>query len=187
MTVTNGVNGAYANPASDTSALIPANSLANVTLSQTGTASVPAKWLISLRAYRGRAVAIHWDYNGLDVSVNGTPIFTDLPTPGFVPAAGNKFAFSARTESSNSMDMFLDDVDGKAAVLSTRAAVDHDLHFRRVAENHFPRIANGGAAGQDRAVRMNAVDIVVRGPHRLPGLKEGARNVAHKHTTILAG
>ena len=57
-----------------------------------------------------RTVAIHWDFNGLDVTYDGAAIFTDLPTPGFVPLAGNKFAFSARNESSNMMDMFLDDL-----------------------------------------------------------------------------
>src|SRR4029077_4631093 len=61
---------------------------------------------------RARLVSIHWDYLGLDVTFNGVPIFTDLPTPGFVPAVGNKFAFSARCEASiaNTMDLFLDDV-----------------------------------------------------------------------------
>ena len=57
-----------------------------------------------------RTVAVHWDFNGLDVTYDGVAIFTDLPTPGFVPLAGNKFAFSARNEPSNTMNMFLDDV-----------------------------------------------------------------------------
>ncbi len=57
-----------------------------------------------------RTVAIHWDVNGLNVTYDGVAIFTNLPTPGFVPLAGNKFAFSARNEPSNTMNMFLDDV-----------------------------------------------------------------------------
>ena len=109
-TVDHGVVGAYADPVGDPSGLIPASSTLNVANPQNGTASVNEKWTLTQRAFRGRTVAIHWDFNGLDVTVNGTPIFTDLPTPGFVPAIGNKFAFSARCESSNTMDLFLDNV-----------------------------------------------------------------------------
>ena len=108
--VNHGVVGAYSDPVSDNSAIVPANSAINVTKTAAGTATTNEQWSIAMRAYRGRAVAIHWDYNGLDVTVNGATIFTDLPTPGFVPAAGNKFAFSARCESSNTMDFFVDDV-----------------------------------------------------------------------------
>ena len=57
-----------------------------------------------------RTVAIHWDLNGLDVTYDGVVIFTDLAVPGFVPLAGNKFAFSVRNEPSNTMVMWLDDV-----------------------------------------------------------------------------
>jgi hypothetical protein len=108
--VNHGVVGAYADPVADGAALVPANSTATVTTTVIGNATTPQQWKVALRAYRPRAVAIHWDYDGLDLSVDGVNIFTNLPTPGFVPAAGNKFAFTARCESSNTMDMFLDDV-----------------------------------------------------------------------------
>jgi hypothetical protein len=108
--IDHGVVGAYADPTSDSTALLPANSLVNITNTQNGTATANEKWSVSQRAYRGRAVAIHWDYDGLDLSVNGASIFNNLALPGFIPAAGNKFAFSARCEASNTMDMFLDDV-----------------------------------------------------------------------------
>ena len=109
-TINHGVVGAYSDPAGDSSGIVPANSAVNVTKNVIGNATTNEQWQIVQRAFRGRVVSIHWDYDGLDVSVDGTPIFTDLPTPGFIPAAGNKFAFTARTESGNTMDMFLDDV-----------------------------------------------------------------------------
>ena len=109
-TINHGVVGAYSDPVSDSSGIMPANSAVNITEIAIGNAATNEQWSIAHRAYRGRAVSVHWDYDGLDVSVNGVAIITDLPTPGFVPAAGNKFAFSARCESSNTMDLFLDDV-----------------------------------------------------------------------------
>ncbi|MEO7318562.1 MAG: CotH kinase family protein, partial [Chthoniobacteraceae bacterium] len=109
--INHGVVGAYSDPVSDTSGILPPNSTTfNITKTAAGTATTNEQWSIAQRAYRPRAVSIHWDSNGLDVSVNGSAIFTDLPTPGFAPAAGNKFAFSARCEASNTMDFFLDDV-----------------------------------------------------------------------------
>ena len=57
-----------------------------------------------------RTVAVHWDASGLNVTYDGVVIFTGLATPGFVPVAGNRFAFSARNEPSNTMNMFLDDM-----------------------------------------------------------------------------
>ncbi|RYD75061.1 MAG: hypothetical protein EOP84_18875, partial [Verrucomicrobiaceae bacterium] len=57
-----------------------------------------------------RTVEIHWDADdGLDVTFGGATICTDLPTPGFVPAAGNRFGFSARTGGSTE-DVYLDDL-----------------------------------------------------------------------------
>ena len=60
-----------------------------------------------------RALAIHWDAAGLDVTytVNTTPvaICTNLPTPGYVPAAGHRFAFTART-GSNTEGVYLDNL-----------------------------------------------------------------------------
>lgn len=44
-----------------------------------------------------RSVVVHWDGNGLDLSYNGNVICTNLATPGYVPAAGHRFAFTART------------------------------------------------------------------------------------------
>ena len=108
--VDHGVVGAYADPISDSTGLLPANSLVNVVNTVNGTATINEKWTVSQRAYRPRAVVIHWDHGGLDLSVDGASIFSNLPTPGFVPAAGDKFAFCARCEPSNTMDMFLDDV-----------------------------------------------------------------------------
>ena len=110
-TVDHGVVGAYASPTSDTTNLVPANSVVTVAVTTTGTALVNAKWSLTPRAYRSRAVAVHWDYDGLDVSYGGATIFTNLQTPGFIPVAGNKFAISTRTESGNTMNLFIDDVN----------------------------------------------------------------------------
>lgn len=48
-----------------------------------------------------RDLVIHWDGAGLDLTytVDSTPvtICTNLPTPGYLPVAGHRFAFSART------------------------------------------------------------------------------------------
>ncbi len=114
-TVDRGIVGAYAAPSGNPASLLPAGSSVLVVSTRTGTASVSETWSISLRgtfAYdtNYRPVTIHWDYNGLDVSFNGQTIFNDLPTPGFSPAAGNKFAFSVRGEASVAFDMYLDDV-----------------------------------------------------------------------------
>jgi hypothetical protein len=56
-----------------------------------------------------QVVAIHWDFNGLDITVGGVAICTNLQTSGFVPAAGNKFAFSARTGGAT-QDAYIDDL-----------------------------------------------------------------------------
>ncbi|MGI8605467.1 MAG: CotH kinase family protein, partial [Verrucomicrobiales bacterium] len=45
-----------------------------------------------------RHITIHWDsVNGIDVTYNGVAIMTDVPTGGFIPAAGNVAVFTART------------------------------------------------------------------------------------------
>lgn len=60
-----------------------------------------------------RALAIHWDVNGLDVTytVNTTPVAvcSNLPTPGYAPAAGHRFAFTART-GGNTEGVYLDNL-----------------------------------------------------------------------------
>ena len=81
-----------------------------------GTDSLPEVWSIGVQG-RGfifdtnfRPLVAHWDYDGLDLSFNGQTIFTDLPTPGFAPASGQTFAFSATTIGGGSQDTFIDDV-----------------------------------------------------------------------------
>jgi hypothetical protein len=56
-----------------------------------------------------RPVVLHWDEEGLDLSYNGQVVFNNLGTPGFVPAAGGRFAFSARTGGST-QDVLIDDL-----------------------------------------------------------------------------
>lgn len=56
-----------------------------------------------------RAVVVHWDSSGLDLSFESKVVCTDLPTPGFTPGVGDIFAFTARTTASG-MDVSLDDL-----------------------------------------------------------------------------
>ncbi|MCX6952478.1 MAG: hypothetical protein NTV51_09975 [Verrucomicrobia bacterium] len=57
-----------------------------------------------------RTVTLHWDaVNGLDLTYDGQAIFTDLPTPGFIPTVGCNFAFNAAT-GGFMQDVFIDDL-----------------------------------------------------------------------------
>ncbi|MCU0780693.1 MAG: lamin tail domain-containing protein, partial [Akkermansiaceae bacterium] len=62
-------------------------------------ANFPQTFQFSTQTYR--PLTVRWDQDGLDViyTVNTTPvaICTNLPVPGYRPAAGHRFAFSART------------------------------------------------------------------------------------------
>ncbi|MGI9241082.1 MAG: lectin-like domain-containing protein, partial [Verrucomicrobiales bacterium] len=55
------------------------------------------------------AVVLRWDESGLDLTYDGTAIASNLPTPGFAPAAGDRFAFSGRTGGLN-QNTYLDDL-----------------------------------------------------------------------------
>jgi CotH kinase protein/Lamin Tail Domain/Chitobiase/beta-hexosaminidase C-terminal domain len=55
------------------------------------------------------SVVIHWDGDGLDMTYNGAQVFLNRQLPGFVPAQGNIFAFSART-GGVTQDTYIDDV-----------------------------------------------------------------------------
>lgn len=54
-------------------------------------------------------VTIFWDENGLDLNYNGTVLANNLATPGFLPKAGDRFAFSART-GGLTQNTYLDDL-----------------------------------------------------------------------------
>ncbi|MSU65756.1 MAG: hypothetical protein EXS38_06580 [Opitutus sp.] len=57
-----------------------------------------------------RSVTLHWDaVNGLDLIYDGIAIFTDLPTPGFIPTVGGNFALNAAT-GGLMQDVFVDDL-----------------------------------------------------------------------------
>lgn len=119
-TVTMPAAGSYATPTGNGSLLTapvmtPGQGRVTVTNTQDGTATSPEVWTIA-REGRGfifdagfRALEMHWDYDGLDLTYGGQVIFTNLPTPGFAPASGNTFAFSA-TASGGSQDTFIDDL-----------------------------------------------------------------------------
>ena len=125
--VTNGANGSYADPTGNGASLsgpgmTPALGGVVITNTQDGTPTQKEVWAIGLssRGFRfdaiQRAVSVHWDYDGLDLTYNGQTIFTNLPTPGFSPASGNTFAFTAST-AGGAQDTYLDDV-----VISTTPA-----------------------------------------------------------------
>jgi hypothetical protein len=57
-----------------------------------------------------RPVTITWDAQGLDLSWNGIPICQNLATPGFIPGASNRFAFSGRTSNTGLSDVSIDNL-----------------------------------------------------------------------------
>ncbi len=123
-TVNRGAVGNYADPTGNGAALAGPTAgtfmtpgLGGVVVTNTvdGTPTTNEIWTIGLVS-RGflydatqRNVTIHWDYDGLDMTYNGQTIFTDLPTPGFSPASGNTFCFTAST-AGGAQDTYLDDV-----------------------------------------------------------------------------
>ena len=56
-----------------------------------------------------QSVTIHWDSSGLDVVYGANTICEDLDVSGFIPTAGDLFAFAARTGAA-SENVFLDNV-----------------------------------------------------------------------------
>ena len=55
-----------------------------------------------------RAVALHWDAQGLDIKWAGADLAVNLPVPGFVPGVGDRVAFTARTGVEASQEMAID-------------------------------------------------------------------------------
>ncbi len=56
-------------------------------------------------------VVIKWNvFDGLEVSYAGQVVMTGIPTPGFSPAVGHRFGFTARTSAALSEGVFLDDL-----------------------------------------------------------------------------
>jgi hypothetical protein len=106
-------NGSYANPGvTYVGSPSPGGSALTVTSFQTGTDTQPQIWDIKKDGpgFRFddtfRTVNVHWDYNGLDLSYDGATIFTDLQVPGFIPAAGNRFALTASSEGGGQDTLF---------------------------------------------------------------------------------
>ncbi len=128
-TVNRGVAGNYADPTGNGAALTGASmtpGLGRVVINNTqdGGAAQNEIWTVGLQGrgfvYDGlqKNVIVHWDYDGLDLTYNGQVIFTNLATPGFAPASGYVFAFTAgattspaaTSTSATSHSTFLDDV-----------------------------------------------------------------------------
>lgn len=65
-------------------------------------------------------VTIYWDENGLDLNYDGNVLANNLPTPGFTPGAGDRFAFSART-GGLTQNGYLDDL---TVTTTTTAAIE---------------------------------------------------------------
>ena len=56
-------------------------------------------------------VVIKWSiFDGVEVSYAGQVLMTGIPTPGFSPAVGHRFGFTARTSAALSEGVFVDDV-----------------------------------------------------------------------------
>ena len=115
-TVNRGAVGSYADPTGNPITLNPSSSLVSIVNTVDATPSTNEIWTVSLLP-RGfvfdatpRAVAIHWDDSGLDVTYNGQSICANVPTPGFTPAPGHRFGITASTAGSNTQDTFIDDL-----------------------------------------------------------------------------
>ena len=57
-----------------------------------------------------RNFSIHWDAQGLDVTVAGATVVANLPVPGFVPRLGDRFAMTARTGPGVSQTLLVDNL-----------------------------------------------------------------------------
>ncbi len=63
-----------------------------------------------------RAISMHWDNFGFDLTFDGKVICSDLQLPGFSPGVGDVFAFSART-TLNTMDVLIDNLKATTQAL----------------------------------------------------------------------
>lgn len=81
-------------------------------LGQFPAANFPAAFIIddtSVAPATFRPVEVRWDDAGLDIKWNNVVICDNLQTPGFSPAANDRFAFSARTSDANE-DILIDNL-----------------------------------------------------------------------------
>ncbi|MFT6178510.1 MAG: hypothetical protein ACJAQT_000582 [Akkermansiaceae bacterium] len=78
-------------------------------------------------------VVLHWDGSGFDVTYDGDVLAANLPTPGFVPAAGDRFAFSGRTGGST-QNTYIDDLSF-ATTTATAITTGGPVIYEFVADN----------------------------------------------------
>jgi CotH kinase protein/Lamin Tail Domain/Fn3 associated len=160
-TVNRGATGSYADPTGNGANLTgptmtPGLAEIVVTNTQDGGAAQNEIWTIQTQG-RGfvfdtnfRTLSIHWDYDGLDLTYGGQLVFADLPTPGFVPAAGNKFAFTASCVG-GAQDTFVDEL-----VLSTGPLSPFDTGGPIITEF---LAENGGSLEDDYVESSDWVEI----------------------------
>ncbi|MBM3836906.1 MAG: hypothetical protein FJ398_02890 [Verrucomicrobia bacterium] len=107
-----------------------------------------------------RAVVIHWDSAGLDLSFESRPVCTDLPTPGFTPGVGDQFAFTARTTTTG-MHVSIDDlrattlavpvIDTGGPIISEFVANNSEFEDEFADKPGWIELMNGSAASVDLA------------------------------------
>jgi hypothetical protein len=107
-----------------------------------------------------RAVSIHWDSAGLDMSFESKVVCTDLPTPGFTPGPGDIFAFTARTTAAG-MDVSIDDlrattqvvpvIDTGGPIISEFVANNSEFEDEFAEKPGWIELMNGSAASVNLA------------------------------------
>ncbi|MBI4657586.1 MAG: CotH kinase family protein [Verrucomicrobia bacterium] len=105
-----------------------------------------------------RAVAIHWDSFGLDVTYEGKVMCADLPTPGFAPGVGHVFAFTARTTSAG-MNVSIDNlrattqalpvIETGGPIISEFVANNSEFEDEFADKSGWIELFNGSAASAD--------------------------------------
>jgi hypothetical protein len=107
-----------------------------------------------------RAVVVHWDSAGLDISYESKVVCVDLPTPGFTPGVGHIFAFTARTTTA-AMDVAIDDlkvttqalpvIDAGGPIISEFVANNSEFEDEFADKPGWIELMNGSAATVDLA------------------------------------
>ena len=105
-----------------------------------------------------RAVVIHWDSAGLDLTYDGKVVCTDRPTPGLVPGVGQIFAFTARTTSAR-MDVSIGNlkvttqalpvIEAGGPIISEFVASNSEFEDEFAEKPGWIELLNGSAAPVD--------------------------------------
>ena len=138
------------------------------------------------------SVVLNWDGSGLDITYNGNVLANNLATPGFVPKAGDRFAFSARTGGAT-QNTYLDDLSFStttATPISTGGPVinefvadnDESLEDEDLGTPDWLEIYNGQSISQNLDGYYLTNDIAQKTMWRVPAVTMEA----YEYLTIFA-